>query len=64
MDELWQRDIYINVKVELIEETEKPEIAEAYDYFYVPSYYLNGELVHEGAATFEEVEAVFRRAVE
>jgi hypothetical protein len=62
MDELRQRDIYINVKVEMIEESEEPDRSDEYEYYYVPAYYIDEELVHEGAATLEEVETVFRLA--
>jgi hypothetical protein len=64
MDELKKQDAYRDVEIEMIEESEEPEIADSYDYYYVPTYYVDGVKEHEGAAEFEEVEAVFRKAVE
>lgn len=36
----------------------------AYDYYYVPTYYVVGVKVHEGHAEQEDVERVFRAALE
>jgi glutaredoxin len=63
MDELKKQDMYGNLEIEMIEESEEPDIADRYDYFYVPTCYVDGIKVHEGAATFEEIEAVFKKAV-
>lgn len=54
---------YGAVPVEMIDETVHPEVANRYDYYYVPTYYVDGRKVHEGAATREKVEAVFREAL-
>ena len=63
MDELKQQAAYKDVEVEMIEESEHPDLSDAYDYYFVPSYYIDDVLVHEGAATLEEVEAVFKKAI-
>lgn len=52
------------VEVELIEESEQPDVADRYDYYYVPTFYVGGEKVHEGGIYPEETEAVLRRALE
>ncbi|MDR2121040.1 MAG: thioredoxin family protein [Tannerella sp.] len=62
IDELKKREGFGNPEIEMIEESEEPEVADSYDYYYVPTFYVDGEKVHEGAATFEEIEAVFRKA--
>lgn len=36
------------VEIEMIEESEQPEVADRFDYYYVPTFYVGGEKVHEG----------------
>ncbi len=52
------------VEVETIEESEQPEIAEAFDYYYVPTFFVDGVKLHEGGITAEEVEQVLRKALQ
>lgn len=52
------------VGIEMIEESEQPDVADRYDYYYVPTFYVGGEKVHEGGIYPEEVERVLRRALE
>ena len=52
------------VEIEMIEESEQPDVADGYDYYYVPTFYVGGVKVHEGGIYPEEVEAVLRRALE
>ena len=40
------------------------EKATKYDYFYVPSFYINEVKIHEGAATKEDVKMVLDKALE
>ena len=51
------------VEIEMIEESEEPEVAESFDYYYVPTFYVDGVKVHEGGITPEEVESVLRKAL-
>ncbi len=53
---------YKDIPFEMIDERERPDVANGYDYYYVPTYYVGGKKLHEGAATLEQVEAVFRAA--
>ena len=46
----------------MIEESERPDVADAFDYYYVPTFYVDGVKVHEGHAERADVEAVFRAA--
>ena len=48
----------------MVDEKKHPEIAEKYDYYYVPTFFVGGEKVHEGVPTKEAVEAVFIKASE
>ena len=51
------------VDIEMIEENESPEITDQYDYFYVPTFYVDDVKVHEGEITADEVEEILRRAL-
>lgn len=51
-----------DVEIERIDEKKHPAIAECYDYYYVPTFYLEGKKLHEGAATKEKIERVLRAA--
>lgn len=53
------RDIHIDT----IEEEQHPDIAEQYDYYYVPTFYIDGKKAHEGGIFKEEVEALLRKAL-
>ena len=52
------------VEIEMIEESERPDVADAFDYYYVPTFYVDGVKVHEGGIYPEEVEKILRRALE
>lgn len=54
---------YAAVDVEMIEERENAALADTYDYYYVPTYYVDGVKVHEGAASKKIVEDVYKRAL-
>ncbi|MBE6210067.1 MAG: thioredoxin [Rikenellaceae bacterium] len=51
------------VEIEMIEESEEPDVAERYDYHYVPTFYLNETKVHEGGIYADEVEQILRKAL-
>ena len=52
------------VEIEMIEESEQPEVADRFDYYYVPTFYVGGRKVHEGGIFPDEVEALLRQALE
>ena len=52
------------LQIELIEESEEPEVADRYDYYYVPTFYIDGVKVHEGGIYPEEMEPLLRKALE
>ncbi len=54
---------YATLEIELIEESEHPDIADRYDYYYVPTFYLGEEKLHEGGIYREEVDALLSRVV-
>lgn len=53
-----------SLQIELIEESEEPALADQYDYYYVPTFYIDGVKVHEGGIYPEEVEPLLRIALE
>nr|MDD6336735.1 thioredoxin family protein [bacterium] len=50
------------VEVTIIDEAKQPELANQYDYYYVPTFYVGGTKVHEGVAQREDVENALRMA--
>ena len=53
-----------DLRIDTIEETQQPELADQYDYYYVPTFYLDGQKEHEGGIYKNEVEALLRKALE
>lgn len=53
---------YNDIPLKIIDEGKEPDLANEYDYYYVPTYYINEEKVHEGVATKEIIKNVFDRA--
>ncbi len=51
------------IDIEMIEEREHADIAAKYDYYYVPTIFVDGEKVHEGAATKEKMHAALKKAL-
>ena len=64
MDEVFKSDVkYTEIPLKIIDEVEEPDLANTFDYYFVPTYYIDDEKVHEGAATFEIVKKVFDDAL-
>ena len=55
---------YNKIELERIDELIHPDIADKFDYYYVPTFYLDGEKVHEGGIKKEEVKAILDKALE
>lgn len=49
--------------IETIDEIQKPDVANQFDYYYVPTFYMDGQKVHEGAISKPEVEKILLDAV-
>ena len=64
IDALKKQDVYKDIELELIEESEQPEIADQYNYYYVPTFYIDGEKIHEGGIFPNEVEDLLKKALE
>ena len=63
IDELKKQDVYKDIMFELIEESEKPELADQFDYYYVPTFYIDDEKIHEGGIFPNEVEDILKKAL-
>jgi len=65
MNDLMKKDEkYRELSITMVDEKAHPEIADKYDYYYVPTYYVGDEKLHEGAASLEKIKAVFDAALE
>lgn len=51
------------VKIHAIDERAQKQLADSYDYFYVPCFFLGNEKLHEGAADKQQIQAVLERAL-
>lgn len=66
MEELKQEHPeFRKVNVEIIDEEKQEELLKQhnFNYYYVPTYYVEGEKVHEGVPTKEIVQQVFEKAL-
>lgn len=64
MDELRaEHPEYRGVDVEVIDENREPELADSLDYWYVPTFFVDGRKILEGVPTREKVGRVFREAL-
>jgi len=54
---------YKALEIEKIDELVHPDIAGKYDYYYVPTFYVGGKKVHEGAASKEKIKKVLEAAM-
>ena len=53
---------YAAIPIREIDENVERELADSYDYYYVPSFYLGREKLHEGASTKEKIRRVLETA--
>lgn len=47
-----------------IDETANPAYAEQFDYYYVPTFYVGEQKLHEGVPTKQAIESVLKAAAE
>lgn len=58
--ELYQENPeYQKVTIEMIDEAKEVELANSYDYYYVPSLFKGHEKLHEGVASKEKIKNIF-----
>ena len=52
------------IEIKTIDEEREPEAAEKYDYYYVPTFYVDDEKIFEGVPSKEIIRNVFEKALE
>ncbi len=63
-DELMQQYPELQkIPIRVVDERKEAALAESYDYYYVPCYFVGGVKMHEGAASREKVETALRSAL-
>ncbi len=55
---------YSNLEIELIDEGEQRARAKSYDYYYVPTFYIDQQKVHEGPVSKAQIEEILKTAYE
>ena len=58
-----QNPEYTGIDIKIIDEELKPDIAKQYNYYYVPTYYVDGVKVHEGVASKNIIHGIFEKAL-
>lgn len=53
---------YEDIEVKIVDEEREPDISKQYDYYYVPTYYVDGVKIHEGVPSKDIVRKVFEEA--
>lgn len=54
---------YAAIQITEIDEREQPALADSYDYWLVPSFFIGREKLHEGHAEYADVKAVLDAAL-
>ena len=54
---------YKDVEIIVIDEEKDKKYADSFDYYRVPTFYVDGVKIHEGAADLESIRKVFEKAV-
>lgn len=52
-----------DVDIDVVDDRETPEAVAGLDYYYLPTFFVGGEKVHEGKATDEDLTKVYRAAL-
>lgn len=52
-----------DVQLTIINEREEPERAGKYDYYYVPTFFVDGEKIYEGLTDVSMIDNVFEKAL-
>lgn len=55
---------FAKIEIEKIDEIEHPDIADKYDYYYVPTFYMDGKKLHEAGIYKDEVKELLKKAIE
>ncbi len=64
LDELIAEEPYRGISVHRIEESEQPDLADQFDYYYVPTFFFNQQKLFEGAMERKDVLHVLNQVVD
>ena len=65
MQELQDEDPrYASIPIKRVEERQEKSLADSYDYYYVPCYYISSTKLHEGTIDKDGVRAIFEEALQ
>lgn len=60
IEELKKENVsYQNIQIEMIDEQVNSELADQYDYYYVPAIFDGDNKLHEGVASKEKLKIIF-----
>ena len=60
MNQLYgENPIYKQIPIEMIEESQEVELANQFDYYYVPCFFDGNQKVHEGVASKDIIKNIF-----
>lgn len=64
IEELKQEHLeYRNVEIEVIDEQKEEEKTRGYDYWYVPTFFVENDKLHEGVPSKEKLQVVLEAAL-
>jgi len=49
-----------SIEIDIIDEEKQKELADSYDYYYVPTFYLGKQKLHEAGINKDEVKELFK----
>lgn len=58
-----EKEEYQGIEFEVVDEVLNPEVANEYDYYYVPSFFIGTKKLFEGVPTSEKIEEVLNAAL-
>ena len=61
---LFRSPEFKDIVLETVDELKEPELADTFDYYYVPTFYVDDKKVHEGGIYKPEVEKLLRQIIE
>lgn len=64
LEQLLSEEKYSGIIIEKIEESENKALADSYDYYFVPCFYVGGEKVREGAVEKEDIVKILNKVIE
>lgn len=61
--ELQKEERFKDIEITMIDEAEQPEYANQFDYYHVPTFYVDGVKRKEGVLTKQDVQDVLEEAI-